>query len=235
LLVYLVDDHAIVRAGLKSLLKDHYGAEVEFREASSVYEITSIEDKDKIDLIFLDLYMEGSSRLDAVIEVTKHFKCNIIVLSAAEEPDLIRGAIEQGAMGYIPKTSNTNIYLPVLELVIAGGIYLPYHVLDDYDEDSTSDPAHSDGNLETLSHLTGRQLDALIKASEGKSNKVIADEMDIEVGTVKAHLRECNKLLGVHNRTAAAMALFELLGVDNRTDAIYAIASKAAFDWRLEK
>jgi DNA-binding NarL/FixJ family response regulator len=233
-LVYLVDDHAIVRAGLKSLLSDHYKDEVQFKEASNADEVVNIDDKDDVDLIFLDLYMEGTTRLEALVKVKQHYQCNIIILSAAEDPHLIRGAIDEGAVGYIPKSSATDIYLPVLKLVIAGGIFLPPNVLDDYEERDRPDINPTSENLETLSHLTGRKLDALIKASEGKSNKVIASEMEIEIGTVKAYLGECNKLLGVHNRTAAAMALFELLGVDNRTDAIYAIASRASFDGQLK-
>lgn len=234
MLVLLVDDHPIVRRGLRDLLEEDYGDEIQFREAGNVDEVLSIEDLVDAELILLDLYMKGTVGLEALERVKQACDSKIVILSAVEDAGLIRSAIDQGAAGYIPKSSAEDLYIPAVKLVINGGIYLPPHVLEDYDERGGVESQPADEDSVKLRKLVGKKLEVLLKASEGKSNKIIASEMNIMEGTVKAHLAECNKLLGVHNRTAAAMALFDLLNVKDRADAIYAIASRASFDGQLK-
>ena len=234
MLVYLVDDHKLFRGGLKFLLGD-LCEKLQFVEADNSDEVVNFDDKNTVDLILLDLYMDGTSKLEALDRIRPHYSCFIVIISGEEDPAIIRDSIDHGAAGYLPKSSPEEILVPALQIVLAGGVYLPPHVLSDIDKKSEAVPVIDEENRRKLDKLTGRRLDALIKASEGKSNKVIAREMGgISEGTVKAYLAQCNEILEVHNRTAAAMAFFELLGVDNRTDAIYEIAARASAVERLK-
>jgi DNA-binding NarL/FixJ family response regulator len=95
-------------------------------------------------------------------------------------------------------------------LILAGGIYLPTHALTDVENrSSTQATANSEGPPE-IEGLSDRQLQVLMKVVQGKANKVVAHEMNISEGTVKAHLSAAFRTLGVHNRTEAVFAAAKL-------------------------
>ncbi|MEZ5741025.1 MAG: response regulator transcription factor [Burkholderiaceae bacterium] len=120
----LVDDHELFRAGLKFILED-FEESVDFLEASSTEEAAAFQDQ-PIDLILLDLGLHGRSGLDALDAIRKGFTdATIVVLSSDEDPVRVRMCIEQGASGYIPKSSSQDVMIQALRLVLAGGIYLP--------------------------------------------------------------------------------------------------------------
>jgi DNA-binding NarL/FixJ family response regulator len=129
----------------------------------------------------------------------------IVVLSGEENPQLVREAIDAHAAGFIPKSSTPQVMLSALRLVLADGIYLPTVALKDLGDGSGEAPAqiNSDRLSATLSE---KQLEVLRKAVQGKANKVIARELGIAEGTVKAHLAAAFRALGVKNRTEAVYA-----------------------------
>ncbi len=203
--VLLVDDHPLFRRGLRHLLSD-LNESIRFLEADGIADLVRF-DADTIDLVLLDLGLKGLSGLPVLTEaVAKLPDCSIVVLSGEEEPRLIKACINQGASGFIPKSSTPEILVHALKLVIAGGTYLPTDVLN-----TPSIPGHSHHSASTLDDLdiTPRQQAALMLAVQGKSNKLIARELKIAEGTVKLHL------------TAA----FRALNVSNRTEAVYAAAN----------
>jgi DNA-binding NarL/FixJ family response regulator len=125
------------------------------------------------------------------------------VLSGEEDPRQVRRAIDAGAAGFIPKSSTPEVLLSALRLVLADGVYLPAVALKGIAAGGTEAPVSADRIGDSLSE---RQIDVLRKAVQGKANKVIARELSISEGTVKAHLSAAFRALGVHNRTEAVYA-----------------------------
>jgi DNA-binding NarL/FixJ family response regulator len=207
----LVDDHNLFRQGVKFLLSD-LDKSIEFFEADSCATALALTDAEAIDLILLDLHMPGIEGLDALTAIRKAFESSVVVvLSGEDDPKEIRKAIENGACGFVPKSSTPEVLIAALRLILAGGTYLPASVLQGV---SGSDPSPEQQGAITPDRLAGglseRQLEVLLKAVQGKSNKVIAREMNISGSTVKAHLSASFRALGVQNRTGAVFAAAKL-------------------------
>lgn len=209
--VFLVDDHDLFRSGLKLLLSN-LQKDIQFEEASNCEDVISFANKESINLILLDLYLPGIKDFDALTRIKQHYKCKIIVLTSEDNPQVIRNAIiSHGASGFIPKSSSPEVLVAALQVVIADGTYVPPHILSD-DVNGSLDANTSDQHYdEMFSQLSKKQRDVLTKAAQGKSNKIIARELHIAEGTVKAHLSACYHILGVNNRTEAVYAIASIL------------------------
>lgn len=207
--VLLVDDHELFRSGLKFLLADLV-ENISFFEASSCAAALELAATSRIDIVLLDLHLPGSTGLDALHQLRARIEeAMIVVISAEEDGELIRKAIDAGAAGYIPKASSHAMMMAALRLVIAGGVYLPAHSL------AAKLPAQeSSAEKSRISQLTGRQIETLRVAMQGKANKVIARELNISEATVKAHLSSVFRALGVKNRTEAVFAAAKI-GLDS--------------------
>jgi DNA-binding NarL/FixJ family response regulator len=201
--ILIVDDHALFRQGLRFLLRD-LDAELEIAEAGDCTQAIALA-AEPFNLVLLDLHMPGIAGLQALEAVRQAFESSrIVVLSGEEDPRQVRKAIEGGAAGFIPKSSKPEVLLSALRLVLSDGVYLPKVALERVDEPPADNAGAAGERLrETLSE---RQLDVLRKAVQGKANKVIARELGISEGTVKAHLSAAFRALGVHNRTEAVYA-----------------------------
>jgi len=125
----------------------------------------------------------------------------IVVLSGEENPQLIRSIIDRGAAGFIPKSSTQDILIAALKLILAGGVYIPAIAVNASPLAPESPSVSTESLEEGINSLSQRQLEVLRRAVQGKSNKVIARELFIAEGTVKAHLSAAFRALGVSNRT----------------------------------
>lgn len=194
--ILLVDDHALFRQGLKALLPP-LDSELELDEAGTCAEALEHSATHKYDLVLLDLKMPGQSGLDALAALRTAIPATpIVVLSGEDDPYTIRGAIDGGAMGFIPKSSSQELLIHALRLVLAKGVYLPATALDGVDA--------------KLPGITPRQRDVLRYVIHGMPNKVIARELKISDWTVKQHVSEVLHRLGVRNRTEAVYAAAKL-------------------------
>ena len=157
--------------------------------------------------------LPGTSRLDALRQVKAACEAaSVVVVSGDEDPVLIRSAVDEGAAGYIPKTSDASLTIQALRLVLANGIYLPRAALTaGGDVRSSAESSKAGGRPE----FSGRQLAVLKCLLQGKANKVIARELDIAEGTVKAHLGAIYQGLGVNSRAQAMYRVHELHMLDN--------------------
>lgn len=203
-----IDDHVLFLQGLKFLLADLEEG-LEFIEASTLAEALELEHKASIDFILLDYHLpdsEGETALSALKEAYEN--AVIVVLSGEENPDLIKATIDAGAAGFIPKTSTQDILIAALKLILAGGVYIPNLALHGRAAAAAQQNGGGDELHSGIDSLSKRQLEVLKRAVQGKPNKVIARELYIAEGTVKAHLS----------------AAFQALGVANRTEAVYAAA-----------
>jgi DNA-binding NarL/FixJ family response regulator len=203
--VLLIDDHALFREGLKFLLGS-LDAALHVDEAGDCARALEHAAARGNDLVLLDHKMPGVAGLDALAALREAIPAApLVVLSGEDNPGVVRAAIEGGAMGFIPKSSTPEVLIQALRLVLARGVYLPPAVLD-----AASEPAPESGSEAALRGLTPRQVDVLRCVIQGKSNKVIARELDVSEGTVKAHLSSVLRAFGARSRTEAVYAAAKL-------------------------
>ena len=205
--VLIVDDHPLYRAGVRALLS---GLEPDLTavDAASVAEALSLaEAPEPFDLVLLDMNLPGTSRLEALQQIKTRFEnAAVVVVSADEDPALILRVIDAGAAGYIPKSTDPAVTLQALRLVLAHGTYLPTHALRHAVDASPMLAARAT----TSPDFSERQRAVLLRLLQGKANKVIARELGIAEGTVKAHLWSVYQLLGASSRTEAMCRVHEL-------------------------
>ena len=211
----VVDDHPLFRVGLWHLL-NQLADNIQIVEASNVDQAKAqLADGSTFDIVLVDLLMPGMEGFDNLKEICQMVgQAPVVVVSVKERAEDVRGAIDAGAMGYIPKSSSPQVLVQALKLVLSGGVYLPPHLLgvahsvpDAWSESRESvEPAPTG----PLGRLTPRQRQVLSLLAEGKSNKEIASELGLAAGTVKIHVSSIFKALNVNNRTLAVIAANEM-------------------------
>ncbi len=193
----LADDHALFRDGFALLLKQ-LEPQATVLEAASLFEVLHQAGQNAdTDLVLLDLSMPGMEGVDSVQDLLNRFPgIPVVILSATESRPLVEALLEIGVAGFIPKSSSSQIMFSALRLVLSGGIYIPPQLLGSAAE-------ITDGSV--LSRLTDRQREVLRLLADGKTNKQICRDLDLSEGTVKVHLNAVYRVLGVANRTEAAL------------------------------
>jgi DNA-binding NarL/FixJ family response regulator len=206
--VLIVDDHPLYREGLKALLAG-LDPNAQVADASNVAQCLALSGQTAaFDLVLLDMNMPGASGLAALEQVKSAFESAcVVVVSADEDPALILQVIDAGAAGYIPKSTDPTVTINALRLVLAHGIYLPANALRMTSGGAPGLPAAPPRKSLDLSD---RQRAVLYRLLQGKSNKVIARDLDIAEGTVKAHLWAVYQILGVASRAQAMCRVHEL-------------------------
>lgn len=209
--ILVVDDHPLILEALKQVLRDlHPDIEVlEARDAQQAAQQTAVH-RD-LSLVLLDLTLPTTHGFDLLAELRRDFpEVPVVVLSATEDRDTVLRAINDGAMGFIPKTSRTEVLIAALRLVFSGGVYLPPSVFagpaHTAAEPKTAVPARSPRDV----GLTERQAQVLALLVQGKSNKLICRALDLAEGTVKIHVTAILRALNVSNRTQALVAVSRL-------------------------
>jgi DNA-binding NarL/FixJ family response regulator len=207
--VLVVDDHPLFREGLRQVLQGLADETRIVTEGDAENALTAARTLEDLDLVLLDLSMPGMNGFTAVQRFCREVPgVPVVIISAHEEPADVRRALSLGALGYIPKSTPPNTLLDALRLVMGGGVYVPPLFLQSAQAReplAPDDPEVSAADASEES-LTGRQADVLVLLSQGKSNKVIARELDLSEKTVKAHVTAVFRALGVVNRTQAAIA-----------------------------
>src|SRR5262245_51301261 len=207
--ILLIDDHALFREGLKFLLRS-LDAAIDVDEAGDCTKAPEHASKRAYDLVLLDRKMPGVEGLEALAALRDAIPAApMVVLSGEDNPGVVRAAIERGAMGFIPKSSTPEVLIQALRLVLARGVYLPPTVLDSARTPALAESGATAGDM-VLPGLTPRQMDVLRCVIQGKSNKIIARELDVSEGTVKAHLSSVFRALDARNRTEAVYAAAKL-------------------------
>ncbi len=203
--ILIADDHQLFRDGLNIQLSTLI-SDSKVTEAENFTDAIKAVSKEKFDLIIIDLGMpdmEWQEGLGKVIE-KKADETRIIVLSASEDFSDIRGTLDLGIAGYIPKRSETKTLLNALKLVIDGGTYLPPAMLQTKNSGCQETKKSIKTSIEKAK-LTPRQNQVLQLLSEGLANKQIAYEMGVSEATVKLHINALLKALKVTNRTQAVI------------------------------
>jgi DNA-binding NarL/FixJ family response regulator len=201
--ILICDDHPVFREGLRDALA---GLPAEFVEAADAgAALEQVADDPQIELVLLDLAMPGTDGWTAFRALReRHPTVPVVIVSASEDPADMRRALDGGAAGFVPKSASPEVLRRALDLVIAGGVYVPVAAL------APSDAGSPARRRERASELTARQLDVLRLLSRGLTNREIAGVLGIAEGTVKTHVRTLFEVLDVSNRTEAVLAMREL-------------------------
>ncbi|ABC27216.1 MULTISPECIES: response regulator transcription factor [Hahella] len=198
----ITDDHGIFRSGLKLIISGLY-PDAEILEAASGSEVFRLLNANTdVDLVLLDLSMPDSQGLELLRKLKQEFVMTpFAVISASEEAALIQGAIQLGALGYVPKSSSNAVIASAIQLMLSGGVYIPHELLR---------TGHDEGMPTGDICLTPRQHEVLGLLAEGMSNKQIGTKLSIAPGTIKAHIAAIFRELNAANRTQAVHRAREL-------------------------
>lgn len=211
--VLIADDHPLFRSALVQALSGCL-ADAEILQARDLHEAwQTLENREDVDLVLLDLHMPGNQGLTGLASIRCHFPAvAVVVVSANEDPRVIRRALDHGAAGFIPKSASLDELTEALYTVLDCREWVPAHLarlVGDISEEA-GDIALS----QRIANLTPQQFRVLAMVADGRLNKQIADELGIQERTVKAHMSEIFVKLGVRNRTQAGVAFRQLELVD---------------------
>jgi len=198
--VLIVDDHEIVREGLRTLLAEEADIEV-VGEAADGAEGVSLTLRLRPDVVLMDLVMPNLGGIDAMRLLNRtDANWHVLVLTSFVEDELVRGALEAGAVGYVLKDALRAELIQAIHAAAQGQPYLHREAQRSLIQHVTA-PAEPSMQLD----LTRREQDVLRLISQGRSNKQIARELHITEGTVKGHVSIILAKLGVSDRTQAAL------------------------------
>jgi DNA-binding NarL/FixJ family response regulator len=210
--ILLADDHALIRAGLRSELAT-LASTVDFIEAWDAASLRQMFEQNRdLDLALVDLTMPGMLGARSIAALRADFPIvPLIVVSGVDAASEVQAVLRAGAAGYIPKSGVAQVMLQAIKLVLAGGQYLPpqlMHMLDDaaHDRTDANSVASAESNgaeASRLDLLSPRQREVFALLAKGLSNKLIARQLDITEGTVKSHVATIFDVLHVHNRVSA--------------------------------
>jgi DNA-binding NarL/FixJ family response regulator len=198
----IADDHPLFRGALREAVNGLFDR-AEIAEAGTFEEVTEfLERGGDIDLILLDLRMPGVRGFSGLMYLRAQYpSLPIVVVSANDDPAVIRRCMEFGASGFIPKTLGVEALRQAVAQVLRGEVWTPPDVDLQRDTD-----AESAAVIARLATLTPQQVRVLMMLSGGLLNKQIAYELGVSEATVKAHVSAILQKLGVESRTQAVIA-----------------------------
>jgi DNA-binding NarL/FixJ family response regulator len=210
--VLVIDDHALIREALRSVLRELKHDAMIIEAANYRQAIRVINENPDLSLVLLDLGLPDRNGFDVLVELRERFPATAtVVLSALNDRDNLARAFDLGALGFIPKSASREVMLSALGLVLSGGMYIPPEILGpqatplaraapDLPSPSGRSPSPRDTGL------TDRQVEVLALMMQGRSNKAICRALDLAEPTVKNHVTAILKALKVANRTEAVIA-----------------------------
>lgn len=218
--ILIADDHELFLKGLEFILQENL-ENIQITSAQSYTDIfEKLKQNEYFDLIITDLAMPGANWLTGITKIHEtQADTPIIIISAVFDKEILQQTLDIGVAGYIPKTASNNLIISAINLVLAGGIYIPHELLYATKTLTPENNTQKDyiaplKTLEKLSispektpekRLTERQIDIIKCIALGLSNKQIAYKLNLTEGTVKVHITVILKVLNVKNRTSAVI------------------------------
>ncbi len=189
--VLIADDHDLVRETLAAFLQREGTAVVS--TASNLDEaISAVSETGRFDLVLLDYNMPGMNGLEGLARMKEANGGHpVALLSGNATRAIAEEAINSGAAGFVPKTMASRSMATAVRFMAAGEVFVPYNFMQ---QDDT-----------TVGSLSQRETDVLRGICEGKSNKEIARDLDLQEVTIKLHVKTLSRKLNARNRTHAAM------------------------------
>jgi two-component system, NarL family, response regulator LiaR len=199
--VVLIDDHDLLRRGMKAMLETHSEIEVVGEAASGDEALGAVEDKAP-DVVLIDVIMPGKDGIEATREIKDAFpNVGVVVLSGHDEQQFVFDALKAGASGYLLKTAELDEVVETVRLAAHGEGKLDPNmasqVLTEFQSYQKTDVA------EVFQPLTPREREILQRMSQGLPNKTIASRLSISERTVTTHVANIYAKLHVNNRVSA--------------------------------
>ncbi|HQW80754.1 MAG TPA: response regulator transcription factor [Pseudomonadota bacterium] len=207
--ILIADDHPLFRLALTQALRA-IAPDATLIEADSLAAACAqLDARHDIDLVLLDLHLPDSRGLMGLASLrAEHPAVAVAMISANEDPMVIRRALAFGAAGYIPKGASLDELATALRAVLNCEEYVPAQL---HNAIGTSATSREDQQVAArLASLTPQQFRVLSQVADGLLNKQIADKLGIQERTIKAHLSLIFQKLGVRNRTQASVMLRSL-------------------------
>jgi len=214
--ILVVDDHVLIREALRGVLKELKSGATILEASDCRQAMLFITEHPDIGLVLLDLNLPDRDGFSVLVDLRERYPAiSIVVLSAQQDRGSVVKALELGALGFIPKSAQRAVMLTALELVFAGGIYIPPEILSREvplpSQPATKRPdADVPHALPSDVGLTERQFEVLKLMMQGKSNKAICRVLGLAEQTVKNHITAILNALNVTNRTEAVIAVIKL-------------------------
>jgi len=200
--IILVDDHEVVRLGLKSLLERHPQFEV-IGEAGNAKEALEQVERLLPDVVLMDIRLPGISGIEVCEEIIKKFpEIRVIMLTSYAEDDMLFSAIRAGASGYVLKQINADDLMKAIEAVGRGEALLDPAVTQRVFQEVRR--AVKEEESSAFSTLSQQEKHVLLLVSEGRTNREIAKALFLGEGTVRNYVSSILSKLGVSNRAEAA-------------------------------
>jgi two-component system NarL family response regulator len=205
--VLIVDDHALIREGLVSLLSSQSGIEV-IGQAEDGHQALQMAQELRPDLVLMDVSMPGMGGLEATRQTLKALpECKVVMLAERDDEDGLFEAIQNGAMGYVYKDTITETLVSLLRRVMRGEAALSgamaARMLTAFKE--LSEQAANCLLAEEIPVLTAREREVLHCVAAGSMDREIALQLSISLSTVKTHVRNILAKLHASNRHQAAL------------------------------
>ncbi|HTX92156.1 MAG TPA: response regulator transcription factor [Anaerolineales bacterium] len=200
--ILLVDDHEVVRLGLKALLERHPQFDI-IGEAASAREAIEQVANNHPDVVVMDIRLPGTSGIEACEEITSRFpETRVLMLTSYAEDEMLFSAIRAGASGYILKQIGGEELVKALEAVGRGEALLDPAVTQRVFQEVRR--AVKEEEASAFAHLSQQEKHVLLLVSEGKTNREIAKALFLGEGTVRNYVSSILSKLGVNNRAEAA-------------------------------
>ncbi len=200
--ILIVDDHEVVRLGLKALLEHHPQFEV-IGEAGNAKDAIEMVGQLRPDIVLMDIRLPGTSGIEACEEVTHNFpETRVVMLTSYAEDEMLFSAIRAGASGYVLKQIGGDDLIRALEAVGRGEALLDPAVTQRVFQEVRR--AVKEEEASAFANLSQQERHVLLLVSEGKTNREIAKSLFLGEGTVRNYVSSILSKLGVSNRAEAA-------------------------------
>ena len=192
--VFIVDDHTLIREGIKNLLVQEKDIKL-VGETSNPFEVVDQIQKSKCEILILDLSMPGKSGLDVLKEIKTFVpEVKVLIMTMLPEGQFAKRTLKAGASGYLTKDSAGEELITAIRRIASGRKYvtqaLAEKLADDLD-DTFEKPPHE--------ILSDREFQILKMMAKGKSQTDIADELSISISTVNTYRSRIREKLGLHS------------------------------------
>jgi len=217
--IILADDHKLVRDGLTPFLEE-LNDDVNVIEAAAFeHALQASKEAQNLKLIILDLGMPGMNGLAGVRRIMESYpNVPVVILSGTHDQTAILKAFNLGIAGFIPKSAGSDVMMSALHLVMAGERYIPSQILvgasiSETDSSQSDTVQHASSTRSTnaacFGKLSKREQHVLELLAGGMTNKEIARSIDLQEATIKIHVKNIYRKMGVNNRVQAVRTVIQ--------------------------
>jgi len=217
--IILADDHKLVRDGLTPFLEELADNANVIEAAGFEHAMKAAEEARNLKLIILDLGMPGMNGLAGVRQMMESYpNVPVVILSGTHDQTAILKAFNLGIAGFIPKSAGSDVMMSALQLVMAGERYIPSQILvgaaiQDAEQPQTNTapitPSTRSINAARFEKLSKREQHVLELLAGGMTNKEIARSIDLQEATIKIHVKNIYRKMGVNNRVQAVRMVIQ--------------------------